>query len=468
MKELLANSALLTPWPPEETQPFLFTVSSLARSIKKTLESDYGTLRVKGEISGAKLHTSGHLYFSLKDSEAVLDGVCWRPTVSRLGYVIEDGMEVVCTGRLTSYPQRSKYQVVVDHIELAGEGALLKILEDRKKRLLAEGLFSPDRKKPLPFLPKVIGVITSPTGAVIQDILHRLEDRFPCHVILWPVLVQGEGAAAQITAAIEGFNKLPLDQKEIARPDVLIVARGGGSLEDLWAFNEECVVRAVASSSIPIISAVGHETDTTLIDYAADLRAPTPTAAAEKAVPVREHLWLQVQEWGYRLPQAWSNLLTHYQVVLEGLGRGIPSLKGLVEEKNQRLDEKGDRLEQSLQRILRFYEERLLFQGRMLRSPLQGVAQRAQVLESFFPRLRQAARNSFQQTYQTYRNLGQLLESFSPTHVLERGYTLIWDTEKNKPLTRFSEVKQHQSVRIQFYDGEAEGTLEPPLKTKDL
>ena len=262
------------------------SVSELSEAIKRTLEGRFERVRVRGEISGFKRAASGHLYMALKDENAVLDAVCWRGLAGRLTVAPEDGLEVVATGRITSYPGRSKYQIVIESLELAGEGALLKLLEERRKKLAAEGLFDPERKRPPPFLPTVIGVVTSPTGAVIRDILHRLSDRFPRRVLVWPVLVQGKGAAEQVAAAIEGFNRLEPDGP-VPRPDLIIVARGGGSLEDLWAFNEEVVVRAAAGSRIPLISAVGHETDTTLIDHAADLRAPTPTAAAEMAVPVR-------------------------------------------------------------------------------------------------------------------------------------------------------------------------------------
>src|SRR5205814_1236790 len=264
-----------------------------------SIEENFAVVRVRGEISGFKRHSSGHCYLSLKDADAVIDAVCWRMTAMRLGLKPEDGMEVVCTGRLTTFPGRSKYQLVIDTIELAGVGALLKLLEDRRKRLAAEGLFDAERKKKLPFLPEVIGVVTSPSGAVIRDILHRLADRFPRRVLIWPVAVQGEKAAGEVAAAIAGFNRLAED-RPVPRPQVLIVARGGGSLEDLWAFNEEIVVRAAAASAIPLISAVGHETDTTLIDFASDRRAPTPTAAAEMAVPVRADLLAQTLDFGKR------------------------------------------------------------------------------------------------------------------------------------------------------------------------
>src|SRR5215207_3885102 len=289
--------------PLQSNQPE-YTVSELSLALKRSIEDGFGFVRVRGEISGFKRHGSGHCYFALKDADAVLDAVCWRMTAIRLGLKPEDGMEVVCSGRLTTYPGRSKYQLVVDRIELAGVGALLKLLDERRQRLAAEGLFDPERKKKLPFLPEVIGIVTSPTGAVIRDILHRLADRFPRRVLLWPVAVQGEGAAAQVAAAIDGFNRLPAGapgEHHVPRPDLIIVARGGGSLEDLMAFNEEIVVRAAAACPIPVISAVGHETDTTLIDFAADRRAPTPTAAAEMAVPQRTDLLADLAQQGARL-----------------------------------------------------------------------------------------------------------------------------------------------------------------------
>ena len=313
-KPLFMNTPVLTQdTPPAAEKPAEpLSVTALSLVLKTLVEKSFADVRVKGEISGLKKAASGHLYFALKDEESVLDGVCWRGGASRLGIVPQDGLEVVCTGKITTYPGRSKYQMVVETMEAAGVGALLKLLEERRQKLEAEGLFSPARKKPVPFLPEVIGVVTSPTGAVIRDIMHRLNDRFPRHVLLWPSLMQGEEAAQQVAAAIKGFNAIPKEGLQtpdgfLPRPDVLIVARGGGSLEDLWAFNEEIVVRAAAESEIPLISAVGHETDTTLIDYAADLRAPTPTGAAEKAVPVRQELQMQLTEIELRLQRAAKN-----------------------------------------------------------------------------------------------------------------------------------------------------------------
>src|SRR6185437_10895202 len=324
-----------------------YTVSELSAALKRTIEQGFSYVRVRGELSGWKRHSSGHCYFALKDTEAVIDGVCWRGTALKLALKPEDGMEVVCTGRLTTYPGRSKYQLVIETMELAGVGALLKLLEERRKRLAAEGLFAEERKKRLPFLPRVIGVVTSPTGAVIRDILHRLNDRFPRHVLLWPVAVQGEGAAQQVAAAIEGFNRLAPGGK-VPRPDLLIVARGGGSLEDLMAFNEEIVVRAAAASAIPLISAVGHETDTTLIDYASDRRAPTPTAAAEMAVPVRLDLIAELNGKNARLAHGLARLFHERRLHLAGLARGLPEPHDLIGAAAQRLDDRSERLRLAL------------------------------------------------------------------------------------------------------------------------
>src|SRR6187402_3610234 len=275
------------------------SITEISNLLKRTVEDRFGFVRLRGELSGVKRAASGHLYCCLKDEGAVIDGVMWRGGAQRLGFVPEDGIEVVASGKLTTFPGRSKYQIVIETMEIAGEGALLALLEKTRRRLEAEGLFASERKRPLPFLPGVIGVVTSPTGAVIRDIIHRLEDRFPSRVLVWPVLVQGQGAAEQVAAAVRGFGAIE-PGGPVPRPDLLIVARGGGSIEDLWAFNEEEVVRAVAESAIPTISAVGHETDTSLCDFAADVRAPTPTAAAELAVPVRRELLASVRELGLR------------------------------------------------------------------------------------------------------------------------------------------------------------------------
>src|SRR5437016_10975073 len=283
-----------------------WSVSELSAALKRTVEEAYGYVRVRGEISNYRgPASSGHCYFALKDEGARIDAVIWRGTFGRIKFKPEEGLEVIATGRLTTYPGRSSYQIVIDSLEPAGVGALMALLEERKKKLAAEGLFDEARKQLLPYLPDVIGVITSPTGAVIRQLLHRLADRFPRRVLVWPVRVQGDGSAEQVAAAIRGFNALP-PAGRIPRPDLVIVARSGGSLEDLWSFNEESVVRAAANSMIPLISAVGHETDITLIDFAADKRAPTPTAAAEMAVPVRSELFVEVESLARRTMVCWQ------------------------------------------------------------------------------------------------------------------------------------------------------------------
>src|SRR5262252_1632620 len=301
-----------------------FSVSELSLALKRTVEDAYGHVRVRGEISGFRgAHSSGHCYFALKDENAKIEAVIWKFAHSRMRFKPQEGLEVIATGKLTTYPGSSKYQIVIEALEPAGIGALMALMEERKKKLAAEGLFDEARKQLLPWLPEVIGVVTSPTGAVIRDILHRLEDRFPRRVLVWPVRVQGEGSAEQIAAAIRGFNALPEGGK-IPRPDVLIVARGGGSLEDLWSFNEEIVVRAAAESMIPLISAVGHETDITLIDFAADRRAPTPTAAAEMAVPVRAELALDLESLERRALAGWLRSQEARRASVRSAARALP------------------------------------------------------------------------------------------------------------------------------------------------
>jgi exodeoxyribonuclease VII large subunit len=315
-----------------------FSVSEIAQAVKRTVEDGFGHVRVRGEISGFRgQHASGHCYFTLKDDSASIDAVVWKGSYPRLAFKPQEGLEVIATGRLTTFPRSSKYQIVIENIEPAGAGALMALLEERRKMLAAEGLFARERKRPLPYLPEIIGIVTSPTGAVIRDILHRLDDRFPRHVIVWPVRVQGETSAAEVAAAIAGFNAL-VPGGAIARPDLLIVARGGGSIEDLWGFNEEIVVRAVAASTIPVISAVGHETDTTLIDYVADMRAPTPTAAAEAAVPVRSELIAYVDDQGMRQRQAARRLAANRRDRLRAAAAGLPRPGDLVAQQRQRLD----------------------------------------------------------------------------------------------------------------------------------
>ena len=314
-----------------------FTVSELSGAVKRVIEGEFGLVRVRGEVGRVSRPASGHLYFALKDDRASLDAVSWKGQVAKMQVRPEEGMEVIATGRMTTFPGQSKYQLIVEDVALAGAGALMAMLEKRRAALAAEGLFDASRKKPIPYLPLVIGVVTSPSGAVIRDILHRLRDRFPRHVLIWPVAVQGQNCAPEVAAAIKGFNAIA-PGGAIPRPDVIIVARGGGSMEDLWGFNEEIVVRAAAGSVIPLISAVGHETDTTLIDFASDLRAPTPTAAAELAVPVRLDLLAAVDARGARLSQAVARMVASRRQRLADLARALPRLDSLLGGPRQRLD----------------------------------------------------------------------------------------------------------------------------------
>ncbi|WP_187430219.1 Exodeoxyribonuclease 7 large subunit [Roseobacter fucihabitans] len=320
-----------------------FTVSEISGAVKRTLEGEFGRVRVRGEVSRVIKARSGHMYYDIKDDRNQLSCTTWKGQVAKLSVIPEEGLEVIVTGRITAYGAQSKYNMNVDDVAVAGKGALMALLEKRKKMLEAEGLFEPARKRPLPYLPEVIGVVTSPTGAVIRDILHRLRDRFPRKVLIWPVAVQGTNCAPEVTRAIEGFNKLSVGGA-LPRPDLLIVARGGGSVEDLWGFNEESVARAVAASNIPLISAVGHETDTTLIDYVSDRRAPTPTAAAELAVPVRHELmaWLEGQD--ARMKQALSQGLTRRGQRLRDVARALPRAETLLDTPRQRLDTVSARL----------------------------------------------------------------------------------------------------------------------------
>src|SRR6187455_3691222 len=325
-----------------------WTVSELSSALRRTVEDAYGYVRVRGEVSGFKgASPSGHVYFRLKDDKSVLEAVIWKGTFGRMRVRPEEGLDVIVSGKLTTFAGSSKYQIVIDSLEPAGIGALMKLLEERKKKLAAEGLFDEARKQLLPFLPKVIGVVTSPTGAVIRDILHRLEDRFPVRVLVWPVLVQGQGAADQVAAAVRGFGEIATGGP-VPRPDLLIVARGGGSIEDLWAFNEEAVVRAIAGSPIPVISAVGHETDTTLADFAADRRAPTPTAAAEMAVPVRRELAALLAELGLRQRKSAARPVDLGRERLAARVARLPRPEALAAQPAQRLDDLGERLRRGL------------------------------------------------------------------------------------------------------------------------
>ena len=432
-----------------------YTVSELSQALRRSIEEGFSQVRVRGEVSGFKRHGSGHCYFALKDAEAVLDAVCWRMTAIRLALKPEDGMEVVCSGRLTTYPGRSKYQLIVDSVELAGKGALLKMLEDRRLRLATEGLFADERKKRLPFLPQVIGIVTSPTGAVIRDILHRLADRFPRRVLLWPVAVQGEGAAAQIAAAIDGFNRIAAGAP-IPRPDLLIVARGGGSLEDLMAFNEEIVVRAAARSAIPLISAVGHESDTTLVDHAAARRAPTPTAAAEMAVPVRLDLIADVAGKAARLASGLARVLTERRLHLGGLARGLPDPMDLLGAAAQRLDDRSARLRLAIEARFAAARQRFDLAATGLRpaalaADLNRVQTRLSDVEDRFAaalaRLLAAKRDAAD-------NFAGRLATHSERHesLLARGYVVVRDN-RERVVTDAIKVRPNTALELEFFDG---------------
>jgi len=424
------------------------SVSELAGRLKRMVEGEFGHVRLRGEISGYKRVASGHAYLCLKDDGAVIDGVIWKGQAAALRFQPQDGAEVIATGRLTTYPGRSKYQVIIERMELAGAGALMALLDRLKAKLADEGLFDAARKKPLPFLPRTIGVVTSPTGAVIRDILHRLEDRCPTHVVVWPVKVQGEGAAAEVAAAVRGFDALPQDE----RPDLVIVARGGGSIEDLWAFNEEVVVRAVADCSIPVISAVGHETDTTLVDYASDRRAPTPTAAAEMAVPVLAELRHTVSQYGARTTRCANRYLERGRERLEAQTRLLPRRDALLGPQRQRSDELGGRLDRGLERraaVARGGLDRAAgalrpaVLGRQLdraRERLAG-AWRANVLD----RRLVAAHERLSGTW-------RLVESLNPDRVLERGYARV-TTRAGETLTGAGAARAAGALRLRFRDG---------------
>ncbi len=425
----------------------VYSVGELSGALKRTIEQAYGHVRVRGEISGCKLHGSGHIYLALKDMDAVLDAVCWRGTAQRLPIRPGDGMEVIATGRLTTFPGRSKYQLIIEHMELAGEGALLKMLEDRKRKLAAEGLFAEERKRKLPYLPNVIGVITSPTGAVIRDILHRLAERFPRHVLVWPVAVQGVGAAEQVARAIEGFNRLS-PGGPIPRPDLIIVARGGGSLEDLMPFNEEIVVRAAAASAIPLISAVGHETDTTLIDFASDRRAPTPTAAAEIAVPVRLDLLTEIGSLGNRLDAGVARFLSERRLRLDGLARGLPEPGRLIETAAQRLDDRAERLDLAIRAMLRDRAARLA--AAKLKHPRDGIAEATRHLDLIAGRLPPALERALERAQEKLARSAQVLESLSPFKVLERGYAVVED-EAGHPVQPAA-IAPGMALTLRFHD----------------
>ena len=450
-----------------------WTVSELSAALRRTVEDAYGYVRVRGEISGFKgASPSGHVYFRLKDDKAVLEAVVWKGTFGRMRVRPEEGLDVIVSGKLTTFAGSSKYQIVIDSLEPAGIGALMKLLEERKKKLAAEGLFDEARKQLLPFLPKVIGVVTSPTGAVIRDILHRLEDRFPRRVLVWPVRVQGDTSAAEVAAAIQGFNAMP-EGGPLPRPDLIIVARGGGSLEDLWSFNEENVVRAAAASMIPLISAVGHETDVTLIDFAADRRAPTPTAAAEMAVPVRAELMASLSNLGSRKSACWRRNVDRYRKELRLLARALPALDDLLAVPRQRLDACAGRLPRALRANAQIHHTQLTRAASRLSPRLLAhrIERCREQTAAFGDRARRAFRIFRERRGQRLRSAGQLLAAYSYRGVLARGFVLVRDGD-GRPLRTAAAVGSGMRLDIEFSDGrvgataDGEGTAQPPAKPK--
>ncbi len=475
-----------------------YSVSEISIALKRTVEDAFGNVRVRGEISGYRgPHSSGHAYFALKDDRSRIEAVVWKGTFQKLKFRPEEGMEVIATGKLTTYPGSSKYQIVIDNLEPAGAGALMALLEERKRRLGAEGLFDAGRKQLLPYLPRVIGVVTSPTGAVIRDIIHRIADRFPLHVIVWPVRVQGETAGAEVASAVAGFNALS-EQGPIARPEIIIVARGGGSLEDLWGFNDEAVVRAVAASDIPVISAVGHETDWTLIDLAADVRAPTPTGAAEMAVPVKAELEATLASLGARLRSCSTRNLDRQRQAVRAAARGLPSPDQLFALPRRRFDESAARLERAatsgaerrrtrlaairlspatLERSIAEARRHLARAGaqlprcadasverrrlrlkaaalRMTPEPLaRRQAEGRRALERAALRLPRVVESLLAERRKRLAQAVRLVDSLSVKAVLERGFALV-TREDGTLATRAAEIADGTMLALRFADGD--------------
>jgi exodeoxyribonuclease VII large subunit len=439
-----------------------YTVSELAFALRRTVEDNFGLVKLRGEISGFKgRHASGHCYFTLKDEHACIEAVIWKSTFQRLKFKPEQGLEVIARGRVTTYPDKSKYQIVIDELEPAGVGALMALLEQRKKMLAAEGLFHEQRKKKLPYLPRIVGVVTSPTGAVIRDILHRLADRCPCHVLVWPVRVQGETCAAEVAGAIAGFNALMIGAA-VPRPDLIIVARGGGSLEDLWGFNEEILARAVAASAIPLISAVGHETDWTIIDLVADWRAPTPTAAAERAVPVRAELLVTVRNFGMRAISNLRRALEARRSRFLAAARGLPRRAEILELPRQRLDSASGRLPRVLLASARAHRGALERCAARLRPHI--VARAATSGRERLIRLdrsrERAASAMIERARRKLDEQAKLLGTLAYHNVLTRGFTLVRDAS-GAMLRRASEVKPGAALDIEFADGHIGAHADP-------
>ena len=442
------------------------SITEISARLKRTVEDRFGFVRLRGELSGVKRAASGHLYCALKDDKAVIDGVMWRGNTSRLTFAPEDGLEVIASGKLTTYAGRSKYQIVIESLELAGEGALLALLEKTRLRLEKEGLFARERKRMLPFLPRTIGVVTSPTGAVIRDILHRLADRFPTHVLVWPVLVQGQGAAEQIAAAVRGFGAIE-PGGQIPRPDLVIVARGGGSIEDLWAFNEEVVVRAIADCPIPTISAVGHETDTSLADHAADRRAPTPTAAAEMAVPVRADLAATLEDFGLRQKRAIRRPFQLGRERLQARSERLPKPEALLQPQAQKVDDLAERLRRGLADRASKGRERLQaarLSPAMLHRGLRDARQNLRVvrLDPAILGRRYALEAG------KLDSLTRLLSSLDPKAPLARGFAMVKDAEGHLLRSRDAAARQDR-LSVEFADGALDVTPvdgSPPPKRK--
>ncbi|MDB5441298.1 MAG: exodeoxyribonuclease large subunit [Caulobacteraceae bacterium] len=436
-----------------------YSVSDLAAALKRTIEDAFGHVRLRAEISKVTRHASGHVYLTLKDERASIDGVIWRGTVSRLAVQPEQGLEVVVTGKITTYAAGSRYQIIIDSMEAAGIGALLAQLERTKARLAGEGLFDASRKKPLPAMPAVIGVITSPTGAVIRDILHRIEERWPCRVVVWPVVVQGDQSPAQVRAAIEGFNAIPAGG-EVPRPDLLIVARGGGSIEDLWAFNDEALARVVAASDIPLISAVGHETDTTLIDFVSDRRAPTPTAAAEIATPVLAELRAGLIGQHQRLARLGGSMIEERRVRLASAARGLPRPAELLSYAQQRLDLASGRLDPSLSRGVEAHGRDLArLEGRLKAGLARaGSATRDQErrLDELVQRMGRAVGQTLELAERRVAHAEQLRLASSPNRPLERGFARVW--HDGHLMRSVEAMKSGEALSLEFIDGRRSAT----------
>ncbi len=437
-----------------------YSVSELAFALKRTLEESYGFVRLRGELSKVTFHGNGHVYLTLKDDRASIDGVVWKGSVRALSVRPEQGLEVIVTGKITTFPAGSRYQIVIETMEAAGVGALLAQLERLKARLQAEGLFDSARKQTLPSMPAVVGVVTSPTGAVIRDILHRIRDRWPCHVIVWPVVVQGDAAAAQVRAAIEGFNALPPDGP-VPRPDVLIIARGGGSVEDLWAFNDEALARCVAASSIPLISAVGHETDTTLIDFVSDRRAPTPTAAAEMATPVLSELRAGIADLTGRLHRAGGRLVEDRRGRIETLGRSLARVPDLLELAEQRFTLARSRLGAALERNVAVHRTSLVRIGSRLNPALllrpQTVHQDR--LIRLTARMLPAMIRAAERAQERLISLSKLHASVDPSAPLKRGFARVHRMDGG--LVREGQgLSAGETVRLVFADTDRNAVID--------